>query len=169
MYGNRFATMWAGVDPAMVKETWSEALAGFSADEIATGLRACMGNDWPPTLPEFLKACRRPPDYEAMFIAAANGRFESDVAYWAAQSFGFFEIRNTPWASAKARWIRCVDTTREFADLPERPEHRRRALPAPGQTVSPEKARAAVDEINAMLKRRPLPQVDDGEGDEVPA
>ena len=167
MYGNRFATMWAGVDPAMVKATWSEALAGFSADEIATGLRACMGNDWPPTLPEFAKACRRPPDYEAMFIAAANGRFDSDVAYWSAQAFGAFELRNTPWASAKARWIRCVDTTREIADLPAMPEHRRRALPAPGQTVSPEKARAAVDEIQSMLKRRPLPQLEDeGEGEE---
>lgn len=40
----------------MAAREWSEGLAGFTPDQIKRGLAAWDG-DWPPSLPEFKKAC----------------------------------------------------------------------------------------------------------------
>ena len=41
-----------------VKRPWAEELAGYSAAEIKRGLDVCRTLKFPPTLPEFLSACR---------------------------------------------------------------------------------------------------------------
>ncbi len=58
MYGAKFADAWKGCDLSNVKRVWSDALGGYSRDELAAGAAGCMAKDWPPTLPEFLKLCR---------------------------------------------------------------------------------------------------------------
>jgi hypothetical protein len=62
-YGSLFLDRWKGCDLANVKATWAEELAGF-ADKpecIGYALQSLADQQFPPTLPEFLAACRRAP------------------------------------------------------------------------------------------------------------
>lgn len=62
IYGaQRFATMWAGADLELVKQTWGAALAKFDNETLAKALHGLVvnGNDWPPTLPQFVNICRQ--------------------------------------------------------------------------------------------------------------
>ena len=62
-YGTLFLDRWKGCDMANVKETWAEELGGFRdrPECIAYALRSLADQQFPPTLPEFLAACRRAP------------------------------------------------------------------------------------------------------------
>lgn len=66
-YGSLFMDRWKGCDLAGVKATWAEELAGF-ADKpecIGYALKSLADEKFPPTLPEFLAACRRAPVKQA--------------------------------------------------------------------------------------------------------
>ncbi len=69
-YGARFADMWRGVDSGAVKAQWALALSDVSDEELQSGLAACRGRVWPPTLPEFLALCRPEPDAARAFAVA---------------------------------------------------------------------------------------------------
>lgn len=60
LYGSQFADKWAGTDPANVRATWAEKLAGFrdQPEAIAAALEDCDSRPTPPNLPEFLTLCR---------------------------------------------------------------------------------------------------------------
>ncbi len=62
-YGSLFIDRWRDCDMANVRETWAEELAGFrdQPDRIAYALRVLAEEKFPPTLPEFISACRRAP------------------------------------------------------------------------------------------------------------
>lgn len=62
-YGSLFIDRWRDCDMANVRETWAEELAGFKdqPDRIAYALRVLAEEKFPPTLPEFIAACRRAP------------------------------------------------------------------------------------------------------------
>lgn len=157
-YGAKFADAWRGVDPAEVKAAWGEELAGYSIPEIQAGIAGLKTRDWPPTLPEFLKLCRPPLDYEMAYGEALRelpkhreGRatWSQPEIYWAAVRIGDFDLRNNPYKAIANRWKAELD--RAIAEgLTTIPEPKI-ALPAPGQTtVAPEvvKARfAAMDEL----------------------
>lgn len=61
IYGHRWVSAYG---PRDEHNTWAIGLAGFSAEEIGNGLRACVqrADGWPPTLPEFRALCRPPKD-----------------------------------------------------------------------------------------------------------
>lgn len=60
LYGVKFLDMWKGTDLANVKQTWAEKLGGFCdrPEIIRDALDACDDRPFPPTLPEFMGACR---------------------------------------------------------------------------------------------------------------
>lgn len=62
-YGSLFHDRWKGCDLANVKETWAEELAPFAAKPEAIGyaLKVLANAKFPPTLPEFIEACRNAP------------------------------------------------------------------------------------------------------------
>lgn len=62
-YGSLFLDRWSRCDMANVKAVWAEELAGFQDNPAAIGyaLKALQDQQFPPTLPEFLAACRRAP------------------------------------------------------------------------------------------------------------
>lgn len=62
-YGSLFLDRWIRCDMANVKLVWAEELAGFQDNPaaIAYALKALQDQQFPPTLPEFLAACRRAP------------------------------------------------------------------------------------------------------------
>lgn len=165
-YGSKFADLWRGCDIEGVKYVWAKELAGYSADEIARGIAACRTRDWPPTLPEFLKACRQALDYERAFIEAVEqmrrrneGRdsWSHPAVYWAAVKLGS-DISAHPYQSIKGRWMAALDEALDgvlTGRLPAAVPQRREALPAPGQcSVTPEVARQRLANIRAMLARR---------------
>lgn len=55
-YTHKWTSAIEGMEEYAIKE-WSQALSGFTADEIKRGLDAWAG-DWPPTLIEFKNACK---------------------------------------------------------------------------------------------------------------
>lgn len=73
LYGTRFSQAWEGIDKAQLAQAWAEELAGFTGEELATGLAACKSKPWPPTLPEFIVLCRPWLEPEAAFRAAVAG------------------------------------------------------------------------------------------------
>lgn len=60
MYGSKFSDLWSGVDPASIRAVWADKLGGFAQrpEIIKAALDSCDDKPWPPTLPEFLAACR---------------------------------------------------------------------------------------------------------------
>lgn len=167
MYGDKLPKMWGAVPEAEMHAIWAEDLAGYTGDEIATGLWACKQRDWPPTLPEFLKLCRpwMAPEvayHEAVRGMSARQRGEIGIwshpaVYWAAVNVSSTDLLNSTYGSIKARWEKTL--TEELAkgvwpDIPE-PRH---ALPAPGQTLAT-KAQAA-----AALKKMGADKVLDQTG-----
>jgi hypothetical protein len=143
------------------RESWAEAFEDerITPQDIAVGLKACRKRyDWPPSLPEFIKACKPPIDYENLFAGAAvsvsTGKWENKLAYWATQYVGSFEVRNDPYAKMKNRWTKAIDELLEDGELPEIPPSRE-ALPAPGkQSISKEEAAMRVKELGLDPKRK---------------
>jgi hypothetical protein len=62
-YGSLFLDRWRGCDMDNVRETWAEELAGFKdqPERIAYALKSLSDERFPPTLPEFIAACRKAP------------------------------------------------------------------------------------------------------------
>lgn len=59
-YGTKWAAQYGAFPRERVKRTWAEELGGFATkpEAIAAALDAQKANQYPPTLPEFLAACR---------------------------------------------------------------------------------------------------------------
>lgn len=65
MYGDAaMKRMWGQQSPEAVKGIWADSLSRFDVQAIMAGLRNLedAGNTFPPTLPEFIGACRRKPE-----------------------------------------------------------------------------------------------------------
>jgi hypothetical protein len=102
------------------KVCWAEELAerGVTFDEVKRGLARCIEiYDWPPSFPEFLKACRPSLDYEATFHEAVEqmrarsegkDRWSNPAIYWAAAKLGG-DIMNTVYINVKGRWKAALD------------------------------------------------------------
>lgn len=62
-YGSLFLDRWRGCDMENVRATWAEELGGFrdQPERIAYALKSLADQPFPPTLPEFIAACRRAP------------------------------------------------------------------------------------------------------------
>lgn len=168
MYPQRWRSAFADTNAIRNwRESWAEAFVeeGITPHQVADGIRACrLQFDWPPSLTEFLKACKPHIDPETTFAEACEqmrardtgtDKWSSPAVYWAAVEFGSWELRHASWDRAKSRWTRILTEKLAQADLPEVPP-RREALPAPGQTrANPEKVREMLD---ALRQRMAMPK-----------
>ncbi len=164
MYGNKFADMWRDLNPDAVKQAWAEDLAGYNADELKRGLEWCKAQAWPPTLPEFMTACRPVLDAKSEWAEACDqmrirlegrgeDRWTRPQVYWAAVAIGAFDLNNTSWDQINARWKAALAT----AKTDPIPEYRA-ALPAPGKhTVTREEAKDRMAEILKAVDAVSLP------------
>lgn len=158
MYGNKFLDLWRDLDLNKVKQAWAEDLAGFSANEIKTGLDVCRQKPWPPTLPEFMLLCRPPIDprndwqeaceqMRVRLLGKGEDRWSRPQVYWAAVTIGWHDLNQTTWEQIKTRW----GTALKDAKSDPIPEYRA-ALPKPGQaTTSREEASKQLGEISAKV------------------
>ncbi|WP_368647741.1 hypothetical protein ABRZ00_12830 [Castellaniella ginsengisoli] len=118
LYGTRFSQAWEGIDKAQLAQAWAEELAGFTGEELATGLAACKARPWPPTLPEFIVLCRPPIQPEVAFHEAVQGllaRQRGERGAWshpaifhAAVAVGAHDMLHATYGQLQARWGRAL-------------------------------------------------------------
>ncbi|VEI25152.1 hypothetical protein [Bordetella bronchiseptica] len=159
LYGSKFAQAWEGLTPREVKASWGEKLAGLTEAEARVGLVACLGRDWPPTLPEFIRLCRPWMDPEVAFHEAVAGmaaRKRGEMGAWshpavfhAARSVGTHDLLNCGYSVMRSRWERAFrdELARgQWGPVPMPAP----ALPAPGATrATPEEAAEAMAKMGA--------------------
>lgn len=157
-YGKKFSDQWGGADTDTLIAHWSRELAGYTGTELKRGLDALSTREWPPTLPEFKKLCRRPLDataayYEAVAgvqcrAAGEYGKWSHPAIYWAAMPLSF-DLREQTYSQVKGRWESALNEQLDKGDWPEIPQAMV-ALPAPGKTkTSREEAARRLRELNA--------------------
>jgi hypothetical protein len=107
-YGSLFIDRWKDCDMTNVRETWAEELSGFrdQPDRIAYALRALADEKFPPTLPEFIAACRRAPRAGSLALehkpTAEEREHQSEMAKRLGDSFGAGKLKDgidTHWAT----------------------------------------------------------------------
>jgi hypothetical protein len=153
----------------LLKQCWGEELddQGITFEEVKHGLKRCITMyDWPPSFPEFIKACRPSMDYERAFLEAAeqmrlrdNGKdqWSNPAIYWAATKLGG-DLKNHPYQSIKVRWKEALDKAIEEVSsgiLSSSVPSRLTALPSPGKTsISPEESKKRFADIRRILDKK---------------
>lgn len=158
-YGKKFADQWEKADMDKLIAHWARELAGYSGAEIKRGLDALATREWPPTLPEFKKLCRRPLDpmhayYEAIAgiqarAAGEYGKWSHPAVYWAAMPLAF-DLGSQTYSQVKPRWEAALNEQLDKGEWAEIPQPMV-ALPAPGKgKTSREEASQRLRELGAM-------------------
>ncbi len=127
-YGTKWADLWRGQAIDDVMAEWSRGMAGLSLQQIADGL-AAFCSDWPPTMPEFVRACAPPIDievayYEAQAYMSARSRGEDrrlshPALFWAAAELGG-DIA-LPYRPMRARWVAALNAVLQAGEIPPPP------------------------------------------------
>lgn len=164
-YGKKFTDQWDATKPELWVSFWCEQLAGLTDAEIARGVAALSGRDWPPTLPEFKRLCRPPLDQQAAFYEALSGilarergeRFEwsHPAIYWAAVKVGAFDIKGSGYGQIQKRWETALQALLDAGSYEPIPNPAL-ALPAPGKAaLSRSEAVRRLAELKLKLKTMP--------------
>ncbi len=83
MYGAAWLEKWRGVDPADVRRTWAEDLAGFDGETLRRALDPAKAScQFPPSCPEFVAICRqfRSPPARVAYLAAPTSAMPQHIA-----------------------------------------------------------------------------------------
>ncbi|UIY58132.1 replication protein P [Burkholderia cepacia] len=127
-------------------ESWAEAFdeEGLTPQMISDGLRVCRTTyDWPPSITEFLKACKPAINVDAAIYEAIeqmrarqHGKdvWSNPAIYWAAVKVGEFDMVSQTFSSIKPRFEAALKKVLEAPVLPVPP--RAPALGAPGASTS---------------------------------
>ncbi|MFY2060169.1 replication protein P [Achromobacter xylosoxidans] len=105
------------------KQAWAEAFdeERLTPQDVAEGLRTCrrMSPDWPPSVGEFIRACRPDLEPEVAFHKAAagmvarhngeQGHWPHPAIFWAAVEVGAHDMQHCSYATMKARWERTLN------------------------------------------------------------
>lgn len=170
LYPHRWRSAFANQHAiANWRQAWAEGFAeeSMTMAEIKRGIAECRRLfDWPPSFPEFVKACRPNLDYERAFIEAIEqmrkretgaDEWSMPAVYWATVKVGG-DLRAHPYSAIKGRWKAALDEAIEgirTGKLPNSIPQRLDALPAPGQcSVPPEVAQQRIANIRDMLARK---------------
>ena len=151
------------------RDTWTEEIVNerLSPGEVKNGIHTCAReHDWPPSLAEFLKACRPAIDLQRAFYEACEqmhkrksggDKWSDPLIYWAAVKLGG-DIFNYPYQSIKSRWQMAFDAARDEISkgkLPNEVPEVKEALPAPGKTtLSTEKANEIFSQMKAVFEKK---------------
>lgn len=113
-YGNKFADMWRDSSMQAIKSVWANELRKLSRDEFTRGANALLTQEWPPTLPQFIKLCKPGIDaltayYEAVNGAIAReqglmGEYSHPAIFWAGVKIGAYDLKHQAYSVIKGRW-----------------------------------------------------------------
>lgn len=158
-YGKKFSDQWGGADTDELIAYWSQELGSYTGAEMARGVAALEGRDWPPTLPEFKKLCRPPINstmayYEAIAgvqarAAGEMGKWSHPATFWAAMPLSF-DLSSQTYSQIKARWEAAFDEQMSRGEWEPIPQPMV-ALPAPGRAeLSREGAAKMLRDLSAL-------------------
>jgi hypothetical protein len=146
-YPNRWRAAFASEQAiSNWRESWSEAFdeEGLTPQMISDGLKACRKSyDWPPSLTEFLKACKPQISVDAAIYEAieqmrkrqhGKDSWSNPAIYWAAVKVGEFDMISQSFSSIKPRFEAALKKVLEAEVLPV--PDRAPALAAPGKAES---------------------------------
>jgi hypothetical protein len=113
-YGNKFADMWRDGNMQVIKAVWFEECVKLSREDFTRGANALMAQEWPPTLPQFIKLCRPSVDAVAAYYEAVNGviaresgnigEWSHPAIFWASVKIGAFDLKHQTYSAIKGRW-----------------------------------------------------------------
>jgi len=113
MYGKRFYDCWGTIDPQKLQNHWMDGLQEYSLNELKRGIDALKSVDWPPTLPEFKKLCRRPVNaleayHEALIGLQARMQLKPfawshPAIFWAASRLSY-DLMTQTHSVMRTRW-----------------------------------------------------------------
>lgn len=159
LYGNKFLDMWRDLDLVSIKTIWAQELGKLSREELVRGVNALSAQEWPPTLPQFLKLCRVTIDPLAAYYQAVNGvvarergemgEWGHPAIFWASVRVGAFDLKNHSHSAIKARWEEALHQelmNGEWEPIPAAMI----ALPAPPAKVSKEVAEHFIAETGVI-------------------
>lgn len=162
LYGNKFLDMWGKTDLLQVKAIWAQELGKLSRDEIAKGANALINQEWCPTLPQFIKLCRKDIDAVTAYYEAVNGvvarekgemgEWSHPAIFWASVKVGSFDLKNQTYSNIKARWERALDeeiNKGEWSDIPQA----QIALPPPATPATKDIAEKYLAETQIIKKQ----------------
>ena len=162
LYGHKFLDMWRDADLQSVKETWAHELGKLSRDEIARGANALMTQEWPPTLPQFIKLCRPAIDAVAAYYEAVNGviarehgnigEWSHPAIFWASVKVGAFDLKHQTYSAIKGRWEGALNEELAKGNWTAIPEPMI-ALPPPTNAASKEVAERYIAETQVIKKQ----------------
>jgi hypothetical protein len=117
-WGKQFVDRWAIIDPDVLLIDWAKALHGLTELEFRRGVAKLDTFDWPPSQPEFLKACRPEVNpltayYEAIDGARSRergevGTWSHPAIFWASVRVSTFDLLSLSYSQIKARWEACL-------------------------------------------------------------
>jgi hypothetical protein len=153
-WGKQFVDRWSYVDANKLLLDWAKALHGLTELEFRRGVAKLDTFDWPPSQPEFLKACRPEVNpltayYEA--IEGARSRERGDVGtwshpaiFWASVRVSTFDLLSLSYSQIKARWEACLAAELEKGNW--------EPIPAPVLMLPSHKKRLTREEAGKMLQ-----------------
>lgn len=144
------------------QEAWAEAFTedGVTPQDVAAGLKACRRLfDWPPSLVEFMKACRPFLIPENAFHDAVRGlaarkrgevgQWAHPAVYWATVRVGRHDMENCGYAVLRTRWEAALSEELSRGTWGPVPAPAA-ALPAPDKTaVTTEQAERALKKLTS--------------------
>jgi len=139
-YGNKFADMWRDSSMQAIKGLWAQELRKLSREDFTRGANALMTQEWPPTLPQFIKLCKPSVDAVSAYYEAVNGvvarehgnvgEWSHPAIFWASVKVGAFDLKHQTYSNIKGRWEAALSEEMAkgaWSDIPEPMI----ALPAP--------------------------------------
>lgn len=141
MWGKQYVDKWAMVDVDELLQLWGKALYGLSEIEFRRGTVKLKDFDRPPSLPEFMKACRPEVNpvkayYEAIEGLRRRERGEVGVwshpaIFWASVRVSAHDMMTDSYSFIRQRWEAALSSELEKGQWEEIPKPSL-ALPAPG-------------------------------------
>jgi hypothetical protein len=161
-YGNRFADMWRDSSMQAIKSIWSQELLKLSREEFTRGANALLTQEWPPTLPQFIKLCRPAIDAVAAYYEAVNGviarehgnigEWSHPAIFWASVKIGAFDLKHQGYSAIKGRWDAALNEELAKGNWTTIPEPMI-ALPPPTNAASKEVAERYIAETQVIKKQ----------------
>jgi hypothetical protein len=171
-WGKAFADKWSMLKPGEMLDTWTKATKGLSEIEFRRGVAKLKEFERPPSLPEFLKACRPEVNpltayYEAMEGVRSReqgeaGTWSHPAIFWASVRVSAFELKTQSYSAIRQRWevaLAAELAKNRWDEIPAPMV----ALPAPGKTqLSREGATKMLQQLKAQSNAPPKTAKGDG-------
>jgi hypothetical protein len=158
-YGNKFADMWRDGNMQAIKAVWAQECLKLSREEFTRGANALMAQEWPPTLPQFIKLCRPAIDAVAAYYEAVNGviarehgnigEWSHPAIFWASVKVGAFDLKHQTYSAIKGRWEGALNEELAKGNWSAIPEPMI-ALPPPTNAASKEIAERYIAETQVI-------------------